>query len=44
MTSKEKESIGLSPKVRSNVMAAAKGTAVKESARAEEEKVWDDVR
>ena len=45
MTSYVKESRGLSPKVRSNVMAAAKNTAVtEESARAEEEKVWEDVR
>ena len=45
MTSYERKSAGLSPKERPNIMAAAKETAVtKESARAEEEKVWDDVR
>ena len=45
MTSYRTKSTGLSPKERSRTLAAAKSAVViKEGARAEEEKVWDDVR
>ncbi len=45
MTSKAKQSTGLSPLERSNILASAKGAEVtRECARAEEESVWEDVR